>query len=77
MQQETIDYYTKLYISRQSFSDYSILNPNLSIVFMEGEIWANIKDLGNHKVRYKLGLIPEFPKCVANDLCKPKWSYLV
>lgn len=37
---------------------------------MEGEIWANIKDLGNHKVRHKLGLIPEFPKCVGNDLCE-------
>ena len=40
-------------------------------VFIEWDIWANMKDLANHKARNIHALQLEFMKWAALDLCEP------
>lgn len=48
--QEAIDYCTCLYTSVESINDHFVPIIQLLDVFIVGEIWADMKDLANHKV---------------------------
>jgi hypothetical protein len=78
--QEAIDYYTKLYASRQSTIDHFVPNIQLHGVFTTGELWAHMKGLANHKASDIHRLKPD-----ANDPCEsitslfnlvPKWRFM-
>ena len=64
--QEAMDYYTKLYTSRQSINDHFVSNTQFPNVFTKREIWAIMKYLGDHKARGIHGLKLEFLKWVTS-----------
>ncbi len=68
---KAIYYCTKLYTSSHNIIDVFVPNIQRHDVFTIGEIWAQIKDLANHKANDIHGLKPEFLEWVANALCEP------
>ena len=69
--QEAIDYCTKLCALGQIINDHFVPTIELPNVFKEGEIWAHMKDLTNHKAEDIHGLEHELLKWAINDLCEP------
>ena len=69
--QEAIHNCTKLYPSCQSINDHIVPTIQLLDDFIEGEIWAHMKDLENHKAMEICGLKHELLKWVAIDLYEP------